>query len=158
MNKIESQADIEKILTLISGIKGQKCWDVRYFYDQSISLDIGQKIYHEGTKTVFGEWWLNTCATNFALFREKQLLVTESDERQEVKKQLELIRDTTVESIQIDLAMLDLTIKFSGEIYLELRVTAEDDEYEEIPYWSIFTPDRKVISVGPNRHWNIKQE
>lgn len=128
-------------------------WEVSQGYGSFVDMHFG-KIIKETTKTgrarTFGEWhiWVYCCGWRI-LDKNDDVLAHSESSREEIEYFLSQMRGTALTALGYDPNTGELTLPFACG--LAIRTSPEDEYYKDAEYVLIFTPDKHVLSFGPNK-------
>ena len=108
---------------------------------------------------VAARWVLNTCGTNWQLFSDGGMI--ESPRKQDMSldsKLTNLLKSRTVRQAGIiNGAKWQLFVLFNNSCLFLISPSADDDKYDDVPYWELLLPNHQVVEVGPGRKWSFKR-
>ena len=146
-----TNTDIALIHEKVKPLLGQKPWRVKLGWGSFITFDFGEKITQEGGH-VFGEWhlWVLHCA--WRIETEDLVLAASQDNRDNLAIAVKVMGDASVLSIEILAPALETIIQFENGVCLRL-FPMHTEKYDS---WQLFTPERKVLTIGPGSQWSYQ--
>jgi len=156
---VRQASDLEKLKAIINGVVGKSCWDASLGYAEELSLEIGEHIPYTNKLLKgkeHGSWMFGSRGTAWELTSANGLWVSSDDEEDVIRQKIQVIKDTTIISVDVRYPDLDLILTFSNDYQLAVLPTEEDDEYE-VAYWELFTPDKMLIEAGPGATWSYSR-
>jgi len=131
----------------------QAPWKVSQGYGSFINLHFGDvvtKRAKSGRKRTVGEWhiWIYCCG--WRIFDKSSELVAHSESsREEIAHLLSQMQGTPLTALDYEQSSGMLTISFACG--LTIRTFPQDENYRDAEYVLLYTPDRHVLSFGPNK-------
>ena len=161
IRSISHAKSIDRLHGIIKGLLAQECWKVAYSYGGELLLHFGARIPSNHPKMVGeleGEWIFSTCGTGWVLQTRKGTM--SSTERTDTNED-QLERKLRVSLAGGKVSGLDgskvLSIAFSNGCRFCVMPTADDDKYEDVPYWELFLPNHMMVAFGPGNKWSYKR-
>lgn len=148
--------NIEFIVGLFGKILNQPVRNVRQGHGSFLTMGFGNDIQYELAKRkekkikIRPEWYLWIYMCSWVLETPYELLATSDDGRETIEEGLKCLENKKL----LNTVVLNETydIKFEFEDGVALSLFSDNTENDNIQ-WRLFTPDRKVLVVGP--HQNI---
>jgi len=157
---VDKKVDLEKLEEITSEIIDKVCWEASFSYGDELDLHIGAKIpykhkFFTGKKK--GEWILGSRGTDWLLYSNKEKIVSSEDDPDVMREKVKIIENTKIVNFRTNYPDLSLTVNFSNGCELTIIPnTEEDDKYDDISYWELFTPYDMVLEVGPGKKWSYR--
>lgn len=153
---INNAADLDELYEIALQMVGQVCWMAKFSYGDELMLHLGERIpfthpLMAGKEE--GSWILGTRGTFWKLESPGRNVTTSEADLEILEQSIKRIEGSTLASLEINYPTLALVLKFSNGYQLEILPSSGDDEYE-LPYWELFTPQHRVLQVGPKSSWN----
>lgn len=162
---------ISQIKAILSRIEGLTCWNIRWRYGGTLDFDIGEKVIF--SRKELGEWWLTVDTNHFTItksdgsvFDTRNLDAHFYEHKAQVHEQLSVLLDKFIAHATFDEMTFGVAITMKDSTTLtviptpaddEIIVSEYDDEPFELPYWSLFMPNKSSLEVGPSGKLRIKQ-
>jgi hypothetical protein len=142
---------------ILDNVVGQKVASIELGHGSFLTIDLG-KLVSKATKQKnrefrnVGEWhfWVYMCA--WRIDKDNKPLAASSDPREKIATKIQEIAGTTLTKYEILNASLDTKFYFDDSITLTLFNISTDDEEQ----WMLFTPDKKVLVIGPADTWTYR--
>lgn len=152
------QKGLEEINSILGGLVGQPCLGVYFSYGDELRIDFGDRIIQIGTGQAgftSGSWILGTRASYWELAPHGEPVTPpEHSDSREYRVVVQVVIDTVVAHARLISKGLILEVTFSNDYIL--RVYPDPDAAEDdICDWELFTPDKKILEVGPHDHWAL---
>ncbi len=144
---------IGKIETIVAPLIGMKPWSVRLGIGSLLNFEFGKELKDEGYIHATGEWhlWVYMCA--WRLQTAHDVLVGSEDFRDLIQYEIQRLEGKTLESIKLSWPALETEILFETGLLLRLFPIYTSDH----DHWMLFTPDRKVLTIGPGNTWSYER-
>jgi hypothetical protein len=156
IRRIVSPNDLDQIKAIAQPLIGELCWKAGFSYGDELVLDFGERIPYKTPRGIQenGSWSLGTRGTNWELKLAGKIVLTSDAEPEVMREQSKQIEGHHLRAIDIGYPRLDLTLTFENNLQLQILPEPDDDEFDEIAYWELFTPDDHLLSVGPKLTWS----
>jgi hypothetical protein len=142
---------IQKIITPLYGLKP---WSVELGYGSMFTIDFGKKMEVKSGKYSFerGEWHIWVYRSPWRIETRQQVLAGSEDSREFLKGALKVLEGRSLEKVEFKLPSLETTFIFEGDHFLIVFPNQFlNDEVSMSEYWRLFTPDRMVLNIGPQK-------
>ncbi|NEQ99298.1 MAG: hypothetical protein F6K30_21750 [Cyanothece sp. SIO2G6] len=143
-----SQTDIDHVQQIIAPLLGQKAWGVSLGVGSSLTTEFGAPILDEpNAKKQHGEWHLWTYFCVWRLERQNRILVGAEDSWDRIASAIRHLENKSLKSVELFAPAWDSIFHFEDDILLRSFsiITFEEDA----EHWKLFTPNGKVILLGP---------
>ena len=94
----------------------------------------------------FGDW---------ELVGPDGVLASEVDDHAVIDRAVKLFAGTQLVDVNIDASSLDTTFEFERGLRVHIGSNS-DDLVPDADWWLLFTPDDRVLVVGPGPSWSYK--
>lgn len=148
---IES-GDIENINQIIKPILGHKAWNVKLGVGSFVTMEFGHPTRMINGKS-HGEWYLWIYCCGWYLEKPKGDYLGCEDPREIVKQEISVIEGHQLEDVQISSLAFETNFIFDDDIVLHTFPLNFIDDCE---YWMLYTPEGKVLVIGPADKWTYK--
>jgi hypothetical protein len=151
--QVTTPTDLDQLRQITSNLINKPCWNARLGYGDELTLDIGARVpCHPklGPGREKGEWVLRARATPWRLEPPEGSPETPGD----VPDLLQRIVGTTITDFETSYSNLALEVTFSNGYTLILMPETDEDDDDPLAYWELFTPDNKLLEVGPGPVWS----
>lgn len=149
--------DIDQINQILKGLVGENCFQPHVGYGDELKLEIGTPIpyRHPRMKHLMqGSWMLGARASYWELEYKDAFVITSEADADEVRQKIQVLVNTQIKHALLLEEGLILEVTFSNDYIL--RVYPDPDAAEDdICDWELFTPDKKILEVGPHDHWAL---
>jgi len=138
MRRTESEVVFDSLV-------GKTPWGVALGVGSTLTMEFGRKDPRQSAAAIHGEWhlWLYTCS--WRLESESSVIFGCEDDRDVVRRELQVMKWTEIKSVLVSRPHLDLEMSFlNGHKLRTFSVNASTDRQNE--QWILFTPD--LISVS----------
>ncbi len=135
---------------------GLKAKNVKQGHGSFITMEFGKELEFEITirgkveRETRGEWyfWIQMCS--WRIDENFNPIAGCEDSRETIEKALKKIENKKLANIEILNNAFDMKVEFENSIIINLFsiYTEEEDDGEN---WMLFTPERKVLAVGPGQ-------
>ncbi|HUY31720.1 MAG TPA: hypothetical protein VMV69_02995 [Pirellulales bacterium] len=153
-NNISTKADARGA---IKGLAGKKCWKAGFAYGGELHLHFGAHVPCSNPRMAGrtkGSWRLGTCGTSWTLLTPNGKVTSGRGEKK-LESSIKSVEGATVRRCHVKGRIL--TIGFDNECTLLIIPTAEDDKYEDVPYWELFMPRHMMVAFGPGNAWSYRR-
>ena len=156
MRQMNYSKDQQVIIEIINKVVGQQVSAIKLGVGSFLTLDFGKlytetKIYKNGKERTYtwGNWhlWVYMCA--WRIDKNGRPYVASSDDRTKIAELIKELAHATLTKCEILNASLDTKWYFDEHITLTLFNTSTEDEDQ----WFLFTPEEKVLTIGPGDTW-----
>lgn len=140
---------------------GKTCKQITYAYGNELYIEIGEihTLKYEKYKITTTEWMIGTRGTGWHLFDNNYSLVVDSESSPKViSHESSILVEMQVTNVDIKYPELWLEVRFNNLYTFRIQPTDEDAQYEDIAYWQVFTPDKRLIQVGPGLNWTLQDD
>jgi len=153
---------IKFIKNTFAKIIGLKARNVLLGYGSFITMDFGKDIIIEVEtnkgidKFPRGEWHLWIYMTAWRIDEKMMPIAGCEDSRVTIEKALKKIENKKLINVDIRNHAFDMKIEFENDIIINLFTlyTEKDSDSEN---WMLFTPEKKVLAVGPGSFLEYKK-
>lgn len=133
---------------LTAPLIGRAPWAVRLGWGSFLTLEFGAKVAAPSQKHEYGEWYLWIYMAGWRVEDSTGVILACEDDRAVIQDRIKILENRPLSSFEVSSVGLDTLIGFEGGVLLRLFGTASgEDEHGE--YWLLFTPENKVLAVGP---------
>lgn len=132
-------------------IVGLRVWDVQVGTESFVTMQFGNIQHTNSAGGEYGEFrlWIYSCAWRI---ENQDGFITGSADDKEIMAQIgDYLNNTSVKEIIVDPKSFDTILKFTNNIQLSMFGRSSDMEH-----WLLYTPERRVIAVGPKFQSVIK--
>jgi hypothetical protein len=144
----QCKSEVERI---IASLHGQQAWGVSLGYGTFVTLEFGQPLAPQGEKAkVHGQWHLWIYGSAWRIEERGHILAGSQDDKKVMEKAVLGLDGKTLLSTQVGNDLLDAEFLFEDGLTLRVFGCCAMD----MKHWMLFTPDRKVLSVGPGETWS----
>jgi len=147
--------DVNEIKAIVSPILGKSAWDASLGFGSFITVEFGLPIKPtENAKYLRGEWHLWVKHAFWRLEENNRVLVGSEDDRKTLGEKLKAINGLNLEVFDINPVTYETVFLFGGRVKLSVIPTSYlQNEYE---YWTLYTPQRKVLLAGPGMEFRYE--
>ena len=148
-----TERDILEIQAIIKPLLGKKAWGVFLGFGSFITLQFGSSVPLERMpKLPHGEWhlWITYCA--WRLEEKDVFLAGCEDPRPELEQAVQHMEGLPLCSVLITAPAMETVLTFGDGVVLRL-FPVHSIEAES---WKLYTPDGKVLCIGPGAKWSYK--
>jgi hypothetical protein len=145
---MKSIEDKIALLNIYQPLVGKAPWNISLGYGSFLNFDFGEKIKEHG------EWhlWIYCCAWKITHLDKK--LVDNEDKSTMIEPALQNFMYQKLIEIDINPSLLETTFTFENEH----KLTTTTIDFEDAEAWLLFTPDNKVLSLGPGSSWSYEDK
>ena len=148
-----TETDIRQIQALINPILSQKAWGTSLGFGSFITLEFGNLLpSNQERQQTHGEWhlWIYDCA--WRIEEGNEVLASSEDPRPKLELAVQRLEGLALNSVELLPPAWDTVFRFDEQVVLRsFSIYSEESEH-----WMLYTPDRKVISVGPGSSWSYE--
>ena len=145
-----TQADLDTVSGLVVSLVGKRVWNVRLGIGNFVTMEFGQQLTPDRFGQSYGEWYLWLCGCEWRIDQIDQVLIAGEDSRERLKAAVQILEGRTLLAVSLYSPAIDATFEFEG--HLSLRLFAVNTT--ELESWNLFTPEHKVLVIGPGAHWS----
>lgn len=145
--------DESRLRELLVALVGQKAWGANLGIGSFLRLNFGP-VAHFPDGHPRGEWFLWTYMCSWRLDANHQILVGSEDARQKIRGVIQMMNDKAVQAVELRVPSLELTVKFEGNLTLNLFPTSSEDD----DHWMLWLPGSDVLTAGPGSTWAVEPE
>lgn len=155
--RIDCPEDLRHVETILRRLTGEPLLAARTSYGDELRLHFGKDVRPNSGVLVDrprGEWILGARASPWYL-TGRAPLVSEVNGAADVSESalaLASLVGAKVVHANVAYPSLDLEVAFEVEVTF---VVASNSEGDDLPAWELFTSDRRVLSMGPGRQWDL---
>ncbi len=144
-----NQSDLDVVSELVMPLVGKQAWNVRLGIGNSLTMNFGRQLEPNKFGQSFGEWhlWLEGC--EWRIDQRDRILIAGEDSREQLRATVQELEGRTLLAVSLYSPAIDATFEFEGG--LSLRLFAVNTT--ELESWNLFTPEHKVLVVGPGSKW-----
>ena len=146
--------DINDIKEIVHSLVGQVSWEAKLGYGSFLTFNFGKLLPPDKRSLVIGEWhlWIRYCA--WRIETDIEVIAGSEDEDDALlDKNVKRLQNVPIVKFDITKPALETTIHFSNALRLRLFPVYSTLE-SEADNWLLFTPDEKVLKVGPGANWS----
>lgn len=154
VRRVEDSADLEALTAMLSPIAGELCLSARLGYARELRLECGDP-------GLAGEasWTLSMRATPWELRRRLEVVASSAEEPDDdLRARIRAIEGLRIERCEVRFPDLQLALSFAQDLRLAVGPEGRDGDVpspdDVLPYWLVFTPNRRVLSAGPGPVWS----
>ena len=147
-----ARSDIETINDIINPLLGHKAWNVKLGIGSFITIEFGNPIPTARQKTR-GEWYLWIYCCGWYLENQNGILAGSEDQRDRIRQKITILEDHTIEDIVVSSPVFETNFVFDGGLVLHTFPLTSIDPYK---YWMLFTPQGRVLVLGPAGQWSYE--
>jgi hypothetical protein len=153
-----TSVDIHVIEEKLKPLLGKKAWGVALGVGSFITLEFGRPLApyatKQGREVIHGEWhlWVYDCA--WRLETADGVLVASEDDRNEIEEAIKSLEGAALKLVELFPPALDTLLKFDNGLTLRLFPIYSNDA----DHWMLFTPEKKVLTIGPGTDWSYEDE
>ena len=144
-----TQADLDTVSGLVVSLVGKRVWNVRLGIGNFVTMEFGQQLTPDRFGQSYGEWYLWLCGCEWRIDQIDQVLIAGEDSRERLKAAVQILEGRTLLAVSLYSPAIDATFEFEGGLFLRLFAV----DTIEIESWKLFTPEDKVLVVGPGSKW-----
>lgn len=152
MTNPDLSAEITKINQIIHPLLGYEAWGVKLGIGSFITMEFGTPVIKR-SKKIHGEWHLWIYCCGWYLENQNRSFIGSEDPREILKSEVTVLEGQRLENIVISPIALETNFRFSNGKVLHTFPLNFIDPCE---YWKLFTPTRKVLILGPAKHWSFE--
>ena len=149
--------ETERAKQAIQGLVGKKCWKATFAYGGELHLHFGAHVPYSSPRMAGqtkGAWRLGTCGTPWTLETSGRKVSSRQIEKQ-LECAIKSIEGCAVRSVKVTVCILSL--KFDNGWTLLVTPSAEDEKFEDIPYWELFMPRHMMVTFGSGAVWSFRR-
>jgi hypothetical protein len=147
-----TQKDINKINRIIKPVLGHSAWNVKLGTGSFITMEFGNPVPNVGHRT-YGEWYLWIYCCGWYLENPDDNFIGSEDPREILKTKIIILEGHRLENVIISPVAFETNFVFDSSLVLH---TFPLNFVEPCEYWKLFTPDGKVLVLGPARSWSFE--
>ncbi|WP_423224228.1 hypothetical protein [Candidatus Amarolinea aalborgensis] len=144
-----TQPDLDAVSELVAPLVGKEARNVRLGIGNFVTLEFGRQLAPNKFGRSYGEWYLWLCGCEWRIDRQDQIVIAGEDSRERLKTAVQELEGRKMQSVSLSSPAIDATFEFEGGLYLRLFAV----DTTEIESWKLFTPEDKVLVVGPGSKW-----
>jgi hypothetical protein len=152
MTNMDLSAEILKINKIIQPLMGNEAWGVKLGVGSFITMEFGAPVT-KSAKYVHGEWHLWIYCCGWYLENPNHIFIGSEDPRDILKSEVTVLEGLRLENILISPIAFETNFLFSNGKVLHTFPLNFIDPCE---YWKLFTPNGKVLILGPAKHWSYE--
>jgi hypothetical protein len=144
------QSDLEAVTGLVTPLVGKPAWMVCLGFGASLMINFGRQLDPDKFGRSHGEWhlWLEGC--EWRIDYQDRVLVGGEDSREKMQVAVRELEGRKLLAVSLNSPAMDAVFEFEGD--LSLRTFAVNTT--ELDSWNLFTPEHKVLVVGPGAKWS----
>ncbi|MGI0484691.1 hypothetical protein ACN4EK_04580 [Pantanalinema rosaneae CENA516] len=157
VRQIHTASDLDPLHELLGQAIGELCWKTSLNYHHEITLHFGEPIAytcHTQLGKDHGSWILVTRGAVWQLERTGGTTVPGQTGLEDFSQMLTHLEGQSMTAIEITYPDLQVVIDWSNGDRLTLIPTSDDND---LPDWELFTPEQRVLQVGPGVTWSYGQ-
>ena len=144
-----TQADLDTVSGLVVSLVGKRVWNVRVGIGNFVTMEFGRQLTPNKFGRSYGEWHLWLCGCEWRIDQRDQILIAGEDSQEQLRVAVQELEGRTLLAVSLYSPAIDATFEFEGG--LSLRLFAVNTT--ELESWNLFTPEHKVLVVGPGSKW-----
>jgi len=147
-----SKGDIDRIHKIINPLLGHTAWNVWLGIGTFITMEFGNQIItsHGFTR---GEWHLWIYWSGWYLEKPGGVFIGCEDPRHIIKKEIAIMEGCSLNNVVFSKKVFETKFVFDHNIVLH---TFPMNFIDPEKYWLLYTPDGKVLSIGPAPKWSFE--
>jgi hypothetical protein len=148
---VSTTNNLEKFYKISHEIVGRQAWGVKAGMGSFLTMEFGSRIKKPDADER-GEWhfWVYCCS--WRIEQNEHIVLGCEDSKVKIEAFLHKFEKSTLESFEVTLPGLDAILKFDTGLTLKLFTINTEDEDQ----WMLFTPNDKVLVVGPSGMWTYE--
>lgn len=149
-----TEHDIQGIQTILNPMLGLKAWGVTLGVGSFVTLEFGREIPSEKPQgTPHGEWYLWIYNCDWRLEQGENVFAGSEDPREELKEVVRTLEGRILQSVKVEPPAFDTIFVFEDNLLLRtFTIYFRGDN----KHWLLFTPNKKVLTVGPGVTWSFE--
>jgi len=144
--------DIDSIVKILFPLRGLQAWNVKLGIGSFITIEFGNKILSTRGKS-YGEWYLWIYSCGWFLEDPTGPYLGSEDPRETLKKGITILEGHIIENTTISPIGFQTNFIFDTGLVLH---TFPLSFVDPAPYWKFFTPEGKVLIIGPFKQWTYE--
>lgn len=157
VRQIQTASDLNPLHEIARRAVGELCWKTSLNYRHEITLHFGEPIAytcHTQLGKDHGSWILGTRGAVWQLEIAGGTTVPGQTGLDGISQALHHLEGHSMTTIEITYPDLRVVVDWSNGDQLILIPTSDDND---LPDWEIFTPEQRVLQVGPGITWSYGQ-
>lgn len=138
---------------VLARMAGEACWRAERGHGTFLTFDFGQRVH--GPHRDRGTWHLWVYAGDWRLRGPDGVLATDQDELPVIDRAIARFEGARLARVTLNSASLDTTFDFEQGVRLDITSNS-DAETRDADWWLLFTPDERVLVVGPGPAWSYR--
>lgn len=130
---------------------GSLCWRAKRGFATFLTFDFGDRV--PGRVRDHGEWHLWVYAGDWKLCGPKGSLATDQDDQAVIEEAIRPFNDKRLTRARVDPLTLKATFAFEQGLELDVGPNS-DEETSDCDWWLLYTPEDRVLVVGPGSSWS----
>lgn len=147
-----SKGDIDRIHKIINPLLGHTAWNVRLGIGSFITMEFGSQVINSLGKDR-GEWYLWIYCCGWYLEKPEGIFIGCEDPRGIIKQEIAILEGCGLEDVVISPIAFETKFVFDHGLVLHTFPLNFIDPCE---YWMLYTPDGKVLVIGPASKWSFE--
>lgn len=147
-----SANEIDTIYKIIGPLLGHKAWNVKLGVGSFITMEFGDPVTNS-RGTTFGEWYLWIYCCGWYLENPNNTFLGSEDPREIIRKGIIVLEGQSLENVIISPVAFESNFIFDHSLTLH---TFPLHFYDAGEYWKLYTPQRKVLILGPVPKWSYE--
>ncbi len=150
--------DLTELNEATRGVIGELCWAARLSYADELQLHMGDKRPYPSKRLgdqQKGAWILGSRGTTWKVLVANGVYITSDNDVELIRQKIPVMENQVVTAFDIEPEHLSLTLTFGNGGQLVISPTLDDDQWDGVPYWELFTPDQACVQVGPGKTWSM---
>jgi hypothetical protein len=153
MNSLENnQEAIDTIQGIINPLLGHTAWDVKLGVGSFITMEFGNRLIGAHGKSR-GEWYLWVYCCGWYLEQPNGIFIGCEDPRDNIKKEITTLDGHVLEAVVISPTAFETNFVFDRGFVLH---TFPLNFIDPRKHWMLFTPQGKVLVLGPGKDWSYE--
>lgn len=157
VRQICTASDLTPLHQIVCSAIGELCWKTSLNYRHEVTLHFGDPIAytcHTQLGKDHGSWILGIRGAVWQLERSGGTTVTAPTGLADWSQMLSHLEGQSMTAIEMTFPDLRVIIDWSQGDRLTLIPTSDDTD---IPDWELFTPEQRILQVGPGVTWSYGQ-
>jgi hypothetical protein len=135
---------------IVDSVVGQLCWQAQRGHGSFLTFEFGERVAGPGRD--HGEWHLWVYFGDWTLSGPDGVLATDTDDKDIIDRAVARFGDKRLVSARVDPVSMEALFDFEGGLRLEIGPNSGEEE-ANAEWWLLFTPQDRVLAVGPGPAW-----
>jgi hypothetical protein len=138
---------------IVGSAVGQLCWRAERGHGSFLTFEFGERVSGPGRD--HGEWHLWVYFGDWALSGPEGVLATDPDDKDVIDRAVASFGGKRLVNATVDPVSFRASLDFEGGLRLEIGPNSDDEE-TDAEWWLLFTPQQRVLAVGPGPAWSYR--